>query len=150
MEELKEFTEKFKEQYDAFMAKCEAFEKTGAWDTKEYGNMANLYKKDLVSIVVKLISADGSFDDQEVAYLNEFFGLEYTVETLKMAYAKDIQGELAEGSGAAHRLIKKADAALSAEYKKLIVLIGGIILASDGVATDREKEMVAKLQGLDL
>ena len=86
MKNLDALTQEFNTKYERFFIGCDAVEDSGLWDIEEYGDMEAFYQNDLVSVIIRLIAADGSISSKEVEYLNKSFGFEYTVEELNEVY----------------------------------------------------------------
>ena len=86
MKKLHEYSEAFKLKYEIFMNGCDAIEDEGLWNKEKYSEMEAFYTNDLVSVVLKLIAADGNFSEKEAGFINDVFGFEYTTEELEEIY----------------------------------------------------------------
>ncbi len=62
-------SESFKFQYEKFLIACDALEDGGEWNKLAHGEMDTYYFNDLMCAVLKLISADGRFTDEEADYV---------------------------------------------------------------------------------
>ena len=85
MNRIDKLTEDFRYKYDRFFIGCDAAEEEGLWDKEENGEMDGFYQNDLVSVIIRLIAADGVISDKETEYLNKTFGFDYTTRPLKAA-----------------------------------------------------------------
>ena len=86
MDRLNALSESFKTKYERFLIGCDSIEELDQWDKEANGEMDVYYSNDIVSVIIRLIAADGSFSERETDYLNEFFGFDYTTEELKNIY----------------------------------------------------------------
>ena len=151
MENLKECAEDFKLMHERFLIGCDSIEEIGAWDLDTYGEMDAYYSHDLVSIIVRLIVADGNITYNEVKYLNDMFGFEYTVEELATIYRDNgdaIDAIFDEGAKNGLNLMRSINEKIADAYFDLIVAVCDIIIASDGVIASAEIELARKIKAL--
>ena len=76
MKRIDMLTEEFKTKYERFLIGCDALEDLNLWDKEEHGEMDVFYQNDLVSVILRLIVADGEISEKEAVYLNKNFGFE--------------------------------------------------------------------------
>lgn len=149
MNKLDMLTEGFKTKYDHFITGCDAIEDTGAWDVEKLGEMDVFYVNDLISIIIRIIAADGNISQKEVEYLNKNFGFEYTVEELTFAYDEckdEISNSFDESFDNGISYMRKINSKLADAYKDLLMHICQIIIESDDIITPAETAEVRKLQ----
>lgn len=141
MKNIDVYTENFKIKHEQFLIGCDSIEESGLWDKEQYGEMDVFYSNDMASIIIRLIASDGRITEREVSYLNENFGLDYTLETLTEVYehSKEAIGasfdEVFENGVA---LLRSINEKLADAYKELLALVCDIIIASDGIVTPAE------------
>lgn len=151
MNRLQALTEEFKFKYERFLIGCDALEEMDLWDKETYGEMDVFYENDMLSVILRLITADGSISQREVKYLNENFGLDYTAEKLRAVYenCRDAIGRpfdetFRTGVDAMRAINEKiADA-----YRELLVIICDIISESDGIVAPAEIDVARKMKEL--
>lgn len=151
MKRIDVLTEEFKMKYEGFLIGCDALEELDLWDKEEHGEMDVFYQNDLVSVILRLIAADGKISDIEAEYLNRNFGFEYTAEELSEVY-ENCQDELAHSFDEQFKngvtFIRSINEKLADAYKELLELICDIIIASDDVIDPSEVEEAKKLKEL--
>ena len=86
MNNIEKYIESFKTKHEAFMIGCDSIEEMNLWDKETLGEMEAYYSYDLISIIIRLITADGEISEKEVTYLNETFGFDYSVDELVDVY----------------------------------------------------------------
>ena len=151
MSKLAEYSESFKLKYEKFLIGCDSLEEMGLWDKEAFGEMDAFYSTDLVSVIIRLIAADGAISQAEVAYINDIFGFTYTVEELKNLYdecGEAIESLYEEGMASCLSVMKEINERLAAAYQELLSLICDIVMESDGVIAAPELEMARKLKAL--
>ena len=151
MGKIDSLTEAFRVQYDRFIIGCDAIEETGAWDKDAFGEMDVFYENDLVSLVLRLIAADGKISGREVDYLNRNFGLDYTVERLAETYdlfRREIGESFDEKFKSDVACMKAINGKLAALYEELLRIICDIVIASDGEISPEEIEEAKRIKAL--
>lgn len=133
------------------MTGCDALEEMGLWDKEALGEMEAFYANDLTGVIIRLIAADGTITHREVEYLNQTFGLDYTLDSLREVYHScqgDIEHAFDENfeNGITH--MRKMNPELADAYKELLCLICDIIINSDGIITEAEAVEVQHLKTL--
>lgn len=146
---LEQLSKSFQAKYIDFVDGCDALEECDLWDKEQDGEMDGYYQNDLVSIIIRLITVDGFVSENEVKYLNEVFGFEYTIAELKEVCELCQEGidELFDGAFASG--IKKMRAindGLADLYAEMLSIVCDIISASDGVVSVVEADTIAKLK----
>ncbi len=141
MNKIDRLTDEFKFKYERFWIGCDALEELDRWNKEEYGEMDVFYQNDLVSVILRLIAADGKISDQEVKYLNENFGFDYTTEELEEVYENckdEIVHYFDEQFVNGVSLMRSINDKLADSYKELLGLICDIIIESDDVISPEE------------
>ena len=151
MGKIDSLTEAFRVQYDRFIQHCDAIEETGAWDKETFGEMDVFYENDLVSLILRLIAADGKISGREVEYFNRNFGFDYTAEQLAEVY--DIcRGEIGESFDVKFKedvaCMRAINGELAALYEELLRNICDIVIASDGEISPQEIEEARRIKAL--
>lgn len=153
MNKLEKYSQSFKTKYESFLTGCDALESLKLWDLEENGEMDVYFSNDLVSIIIRLIAADGDISQSEVEFLNDVFGFEYNVEELKDIYEQCgdniktiFDNEIENGLKNLNTINPK----LADMYKELIDLICDIVIESDGVISNVETELAKKLKSLKI
>ena len=151
MNNVEMYVESFKLKYELFLNGCDSIEEIGQWDKETHGEMDVFYTNDLVSIIIRLIAADGMITQKEVAYFNETFGFDYTLAELQDVYdacKDDIGHAFDENFENGITVMRKINAKLADAYKDLLGLICDIIIASDGVITESEIAEAKRLKAM--
>lgn len=151
MGDIKNLTDEFKSKYERFLIGCDSVEEIDLWDRDEYGEMDVFYQNDLLSIILRLIAADGEITYDEVNCLNENFGFEYTTEELADIYegCYDAIGvSFDEKFEDAVEMLNSVNAKLADAYRELVCLICDIIIESDNLITSEETEEAKRLKEL--
>ena len=151
MKNLDALTQEFNTKYERFFIGCDAVEDSGLWDIEEYGDMEAFYQNDLVSVIIRLIAADGSISSKEVEYLNKSFGFEYTVEELNEVYKSckdDIGSYFDEQFQNGISVMRSKNEKLADAYKELLGLICDIIASSDGIVSSEEADEIRNLKSM--
>lgn len=151
MKNIDKLTEQFKSLYESFLIGCDAIEELDQWNKDELGEMDVFYSNDLVSVIIRLIAADGNISTKEVEYLNHNFGFKYTVEELTEVYAsckEEIGHSFDESFAKGITYMRSINSKLADAYKELLVLSCDIIIESDGIISSSEIEEVTRLKRL--
>ena len=151
MADLKQMTQSFQYKWDKFLIGCSAVQEEGKWDAERNGDMETFYSNDLISMILRLIAADGKITAQETEYLNDAFGFDYDTDELKDVWENcgDLLGDDFEErfrTGVAR--LEFTDEALAAQYRELLAQIAEIIVESDGVTAPEEIEAVNRLKAI--
>lgn len=64
MKRIDMLTEEFNTKYERFLIGCDALEDLNLWDKEEHGEMDVFYQNDLVSVILRLIAADGEVNEK--------------------------------------------------------------------------------------
>lgn len=151
MGNINSLTEAFRVQYERFIFGCDAIEETGAWDKETFGEMGSFFENYLVSLILRLIVADGKISEKEVEYLNRNFAFDYTVSTLTEVYdncKEAIAGSFDEDFKGGVARLEKINGKLAAVYKGLLCSICDIVIASDGEITPGEINEAKRIKAL--
>ena len=151
MKKIDALTEEFKFKYEKFINACDSFEEIDKWDKDENGEMDIFYENDLISIILRLVAADGEISDKEVEYLNKSFGFDYTAESLKEAYEncrEEIGAPFDEMFKKGVELLRSVSEKLADLYLELLGIICDIIILSDGFIAQSEIETAKKVKEL--
>ena len=140
MKNIDKLTEEFKTKYERFLIGCDAIEELDQWDKEENGEMDVFYQNDLVSVILRLIAADGEISDEETDYLNRNFGFEYCEEEVSHSFDEQFENGIT--------LMRSINEKLADAYKELLSLICNIIIESDEVIAPEEIEEAKKLKEL--
>ena len=152
MSKIQEYAESFKLKYERFLIGCDAVQEEGDWSVENLGDMGAYYTRELLIMILRIITADGWVSQTEVDYLNEFFGFTYTQKELDKAL-DGLETPLHSISNekliiASMKLLRSINARLAASFRELVLLSCGIMSLSDGIVTEEEKEEIAKLRAL--
>jgi uncharacterized tellurite resistance protein B-like protein len=151
MDKLQRLSEEFKFEYDKFLTGCDAIEDSGQWDKEALGEMDAYYSADLISVILRLVAADGVFSQKEADYINAIFGFAYSPRALEALYADC--GEAIETSfdrevENGYTRMKAINGKLAEAYRELLELVCRIIIESDGVIDRAETALAEKLKAL--
>lgn len=151
MEKIESLTKAFKAGYERFLIGCDAIEETGGWDKEAFGEMDVFYENDLVSLILRLIAADGKISEKEAEYLNRNFGFDYTAERLAEVY-ENCRGEIGGAFDKKFKnglaCMKKINGKLASAYEELLGLVCDIVIASDGEISPEEIEEAKRIKAL--
>ena len=134
MKRIDALTEEFKAKYERFLIGCDALEELGEWDRDEYGEMDVFFENDLMTVILRLIVADGVIHQKEAEYLNRTFGFSYTLTELKELYeaCREVIGRpLDENFSEGAKLMRSLNEKLADAYRELLGLICDIAMESD-------------------
>ena len=148
MKDLSILTDSFKLKYEKFILGCDSIELDESWDKEANGEMDVFYENEILSVILSLIIADGTIGEAEVRYLNDNFGLSYSVEQLKTVYTAlgdEIDAFFERYFKAGYQMLQGIHEKLAAAYKELFELICQIIVESDGRVSEEEKQVIAGL-----
>lgn len=151
MDRLNALSESFKTKYERFLIGCDSIEELDQWDKEANGEMDVYYSNDIVSVIIRLIAADGSFSERETDYLNEFFGFDYTTEELKNIYddcGEAIESLFDEDLGSGLSNMRAINEKLAEAYKDLLLTVCDIIIESDGVIDSAEVDLAKQLKDI--
>ena len=148
MNQLDTYLEGFKLNYEKFLLGCDALEAEGLWPLEDFGEMDAYFANDLMCVIIRLIAADGEFDQAEIDYLNDALGFGYSVEELSAVYTECgekinslLESELSESISQ----IQALSPLLADTYKEMLSLVCKIMIESDGVITSEEKTAASQL-----
>lgn len=150
MSKLDRYTEGFRAKYERFTIGCEAIEEEGLWNCDEFGEMDVYYLNEFVTIILRLIVADGRIGNQEVDYLNLNFNFNYGVPELERIYQNckdDINSDFGVHVANEIERLDVINAKLSCVYRELIELICDIIANSDDIISSGELEEMRIIRG---
>ena len=151
MERIDALTEEFRSKYEKFLIACDSLEEIDEWNKEESGEMDVYYENELISVIIRLIAADGEISEDEADYLNKNFGFEYTIYELADIY-ECCRDEISEGFEERLRngisFLRSVNEKLAQAYKELLKLICSIIMESDGVATDEELDEIGNIKSI--
>ena len=148
MKDLSILTDSFKLKYEKFILGCDSIELDESWDKEANGEMDVFYENEILSVILSLIIADGTIGEAEVRYLNDNFGLSYSVEQLKTVYialGDEIDAFFERYFKAGYQMLQGIHEKLATAYKELFELICQIIVESDGRVSEEEKQGIAGL-----
>ncbi len=148
MKDLSILTDSFKLKYEKFILGCDSIELDESWDKEANGEMDVFYENEILSVILSLIIADGTIGEDEVRYLNDNFGLSYSVEQLKTVYialGDEIDAFFERYFKAGYQMLQGIHEKLATAYKELFELICQIIVESDGRVSEEEKQVIAGL-----
>lgn len=151
MDNLQEYMAGFRLNYEKFLVGCDAQETENAWPVDELGEMDVYFANDLACVIIRLIAADGVFADAEVDFLNSALGFDYTVDELKAVYKEcgdKITDLFNNELGESVNRLESVNPALAETYKQMMTMIGKIVIESDGIVTEKEKEAAKELISL--
>ena len=148
MKDLSILTDSFKLKYEKFILGCDSIELDESWGKDANGEMDVFYENEILSVILSLIIADGTISEAEVRYLNDNFGLSYSVEQLKTVYTAlgdEIDAFFERYFKAGYQMLQGIHEKLATAYKELFELICQIIVESDGRVSEEEKQVIAGL-----
>jgi len=142
MDKLYTLTDSFRTRFDSFMIGCDSQEEINSWNKEENGEMDAFYMNEFISTILRLIAADKVINEEEVEYLNQYFGFDYSRTELQDIY-ENCREVLSEAFS--DRLIddfqrlQKVNKEMAEEFKELLILTCDVIAESDGCVSDEEK-----------
>jgi uncharacterized tellurite resistance protein B-like protein len=151
MERIDILTEEFKVKYEKFLIGCDAVEEADVWNKQVLGEMDVFYENDLISIIIRLIVADGEISEKEAEYINRNFGFDYTVDFLKEVYEncrEEIGDSFDEKFKSGVFYMKKVNEKLAAAYEELLGIVCDIVIESDGEISQAEIEEAKRIKAL--
>ncbi|MBR3630480.1 MAG: hypothetical protein IKN55_08435 [Oscillospiraceae bacterium] len=152
MHTIQEYAESFKLKYERFLIGCDAVQEEGNWSTQNLGDMGAYYTRELLILILRIITADGWVAQKEVDYLNEFFGFTYTRPELDQAL-EGLEDRLRSRSAEKSitdsvKLLHGINPRLAGAFRELVSLSCTIMSLSDGFVTKEERLEIAKLREL--
>ena len=152
MNTIHEYADSFKLKYERFLIGCDAVQEEGEWSTQNLGDMGAYYTRELLIMILRIITADGWVAQKEVDYLNEFFGFTYTQQELDKAL-EGLEDRLRSRSAEktvtdSVKLLQAINPRLAASFRELLLLSCTIMSMSDGIVTAEEIDEIHALQAL--
>ena len=151
MKRIDKLSEEFKIKYEQFIIGCDSAEDIFRWNKDKNGEMDVYFENEILCVIVRLIVSDGEIGEKEVEYLNKNFGFRYTAEDIREMY----EGSREELNNGFYGRIKKDVSDLNeigekfaSAFKELLGIITGIVLESDGYATDSELAEISELKSI--
>ena len=151
MNNLQMLVDSFNMKHEAFITGCDAIEEMGLWDKERLGEMDVFYSTDLATVIIRLIAVDGTISSREVAFLNDTFHLDYTLDELIEMYQnckEDIDHSFDEAFENGISLMRSINPQLADAYNELLSLVCQIIVSCDGFLTETEVAEVQRLKAL--
>ena len=132
MESIDNLTKAFRFQYERFHLGCDAIEETGAWDKEKFGEMGAFYENDLLSMILRVIVADGKISEKE------------TYDNCRAAIGESFDVKFKNGV----ECMKNINVKLAALYSELLGTICDILIASDGEISPDEIQEAQRIKSL--
>lgn len=152
MTNLSDLKEEFKYKHEAFITGCDSVEQMGLWNLDELGEMDVFYANEMMSLILRLVVADGRVEQGEVDFINDLFGFSYSLKELKEVYencedliASIFDSEIPEGL----HLLRSINERLAGAYRELLALLSDIIIAGDGVVSEKETVLAKRLKEIE-
>lgn len=142
MNKLYTLTDSFRTRFDSFMIGCDSQEEANSWNKEEDGEMDAFYMNEFISTILRLIAADNIINVEEVEYINQYFGFEYSKAELQDIYenCREIISEsFSDRLLDDFQRLQKLNKDMAEEFKELLILICDVIAESDGCVDDTEK-----------
>lgn len=149
MERIDTLTGSFKTRLERFTIGCDSVEEISTWNKEEYGELDVYCFNEFVSVILRLIVADGNIGGKEVEYLNKNFDFSYSEDELKDIYENcrlEINKSFEDRLAGDVALIQSLNEKLAEEFKALIKLICEIISESDGAVSTEEKDELRRIE----
>ena len=141
MERIDALTEEFRVKYEKFLIGCDAIEEMDRWNKDTLGEMDVFYENDLLSLIIRLVAADGKISAREVEYINKTFGFDYTADSLKEIY-ENCRDEIGDSFDDVFKngvlYMKSVNEKLADAYEELLGIVCDIVVESDGVISPEE------------
>ena len=141
----------FRLNYEKFLTACDAQELEGRWNVEADGEMDAWFANDMICTVIRLIAADGDVKPEEVSYLNDALGFDYTPDQLREVYraAGDRIEVLFERElpGTIERL-RSLDPDLAELYRTMLLQICDLVAGSDGHIAAEERQTAERLRAM--
>ena len=134
MDQFNTYAEAFKQHYDEFLIGCDAIEEEGLWPVEELGEMDMYFANDLSCVLVKLIAADGKFDEREIDVLNEALGFEYTPAELEDVYEEcweRLPNYFTESIPESIRTLHELNPSLADTYREMLKILCKVVTECD-------------------
>lgn len=135
-------------KYNNFMDRCHAYNNSEAWDEDEYCEMGLFYESSLSNLLLSLVATDEVINEKEVDFLNQFGVGEFSLERLQDIYSccrENIDNYYDVHIIRDIDLLKRVGQDFADEYKDLVKGACELIISSDGVVADAEKQQAARL-----
>lgn len=114
--------------------------------------MGVYYTRELLTMILRMIAADGWVSQKEADYLNELFGFTYTAEELGQVYdgleERLHSHSLEKSIRDSVKLLQSLNPKLANAYRELIALVCELLSLGDGIVTEEEKAEIARLKAL--
>lgn len=143
MNKLDSLTDSFVNRLESFMIGCDSQEEIKAWNKEINGEMDAYYLNEFISTVLRLVAADKIINENEVEYINQCFGFDYSLEELQEIYDnchEEISGSISDRLSDDYKRLQTINNKLAEEFKQLLILMCDVIVESDGVVNDSEKK----------
>ena len=143
MKNIDILTDSFIARLDAFSIGCDSLEEEETWDKETYGELDVFCINEFISVILRLIAADGDISEKETEYINKSFGFSYTEEELADIYEncrKELNNSFDERIREDIKLLCAVNSKLTEEFKALVRLICEIVANSDNIVSNGEKE----------
>lgn len=152
MRNIQELSESFQLKFERFLIGCDAVQAEGGWSTENLGEMGVYYTRELLTMILRIVSADGWVSQREADYLNKFFGFTYTAQELEQVcdgLEEPLHSHSAEKTiHDSVKLLHSMNPKLAHAFRELMALACDIISLGDGIVTDEEREEIERLRKL--
>ena len=148
MSNYEQYALAFKHHYDELLISCDALEQEGLWPTEELGEMDMYFANDISCVLVKLIAADGKFDELEVSFMNEALGFHYTPGELEEVYEEcweRLPDLFTETVPESIRTLYDLNPSLADTYREMLKALCKFVTACDGEVRFSEKVLINEL-----
>lgn len=152
MSQLDMSAETFQEKFEQFLMGCEDVEQGSIWNRDKYGEMQDYYAGLVVSIILRIVTAEGWISDEEIEYLNLVFGFSYESGDLEQVF-EDCRDMVTSTNfdtqfSKSAMLLNHINAECYQEFRQLVALIGDIFSNSEDFISEMQKNEVLRLQSL--
>ena len=151
MKRIDILSEEFRVKYDKFLLGCDAVENADVWNKKALGEMDVFYENDLITLILRLIVADGEISEKEAEYINRNFGFDYTVEYLREVY-DNCREEIGESFDEKFKYgvgyMRKVNEKLAEAYEEILGIVCDIVIESDDEISPEEIEEAKRIKAL--
>ena len=152
----KDRIEGLKLNYEQFIDGCNALEEEGLWSVEENGEMEAWVANEILSVIIRLVAADGKFTQEEVDFINDAFGdtslgFDYSIAELKEVHnncLEKIDTLFEEGIPETMKMLSDLDEDAVTRYRELLLQICRIVSESDNEIAEGEKKEVLRLMEL--
>lgn len=142
--------EEFRLAYEKFLEDCDQAEDTGLWPLEELGQMEGWFANDMACLILRLIASDGEIREEEVRYLNDAFGFDYSVCSLKDVYAEcgdRIGTYLEEALPESIGMLEQISPSMANDYRRMLQILARAVIGSDQIIRQEETAAAEKLLG---